>query len=87
MERKEGPWTVRGRSVTVVDLPGTYSLVVSLSGYEPRSINGVELAPDEVLDVGLVVLPIARGVAAGSVFQPRSESRNYGAVLSLQRDW
>ncbi len=29
----------------------------------------------------------SNGVAAGSVFQPRSESRNYGAVLSLQRDW
>ena len=27
------------------------------------------------------------GAAAGSVFQPRSESRNYGAVLSLQRGW
>ncbi len=29
----------------------------------------------------------SNGVATGSVFQPRSESRNYGAVLSLQRDW
>jgi hypothetical protein len=29
----------------------------------------------------------SNGAAAGSVFQPRSESRNYGAVLSLQRDW
>ena len=29
----------------------------------------------------------SNGVSAGSVFQPRSESRNYGAVLSLQRQW
>jgi len=30
---------------------------------------------------------ISNGVPAGTVFQPRSESRNYGALLSLQRDW
>jgi hypothetical protein len=30
---------------------------------------------------------ISKGVPAGTVFQPRSESRNYGALLSLQRDW
>lgn len=29
----------------------------------------------------------SNGVAAGSVFQPRSESRNYGVILSLHRDW
>lgn len=29
----------------------------------------------------------SNGVPAGSVFQPRSESRNYGVTLSLQRDW
>jgi hypothetical protein len=29
----------------------------------------------------------SNGVTAGSVFQPRSESRNYGVILSLHRAW
>lgn len=29
----------------------------------------------------------SNGLPAGSVFQPRSESRDYGAILSLRRDW
>lgn len=29
----------------------------------------------------------SNGLPAGSVFQPRSESRNYGAILSLRHHW
>jgi len=29
----------------------------------------------------------SNGLPAGSVFQPRGESRDYGAILSLRRDW